>query len=164
MARLLADKLGWEWIDADVEVERRAGKPITRIFAEDGEPAFRDLEAAVTTQLCQQKHLVLAAGGGAPLRAETRRTMRESGRVVWLTALPETIHARMSGDATTAGRRPSLTDKNALDEIIHLLQKRESVYREAAHIQVDTEAKSPEQIAHEILEALRLDSTSGGTA
>jgi shikimate kinase len=90
--------------------------------------------------------------------------MRERGHVVWLTARPETIHARMSGDATTAGRRPSLTDKNALDEIVHLLQKRESVYREAAHIQVDTEAKSPEQIAHEILESLRLESSAGDTA
>lgn len=164
LAQLLAGKLGWEWIDADVEVERRAGKSIARIFAEDGEPAFRDLEATVTAELCQRKNLVLAAGGGSPLRADTRRAMRERSRVVWLTALPETIHARMSGDATTAGRRPNLTDKNALDEIVHLLQKRESVYHEAAHIQVDTEAKSPAQIADEILVALRLDSTSGGTA
>ena len=46
LARLLAERLGWDWIDADVEIERRAGKSIARIFAEEGEPAFRDLEAA----------------------------------------------------------------------------------------------------------------------
>lgn len=164
MARLLADKLGWEWIDADVEIERRAGKSIARIFAEDGEPAFRDLEAEVTAALCQRRRLVLAAGGGAPLRPESRRAMRQSGRVVWLTALPETIHARMSGDASTAGRRPSLTEKDALEEIVHLIRKREPIYRETAHLQVDTEGKTPEQLACEILDALRLPSSAGGAA
>ncbi len=164
LARLLADKLGWEWIDADVEIERRAGKSIARIFAEDGEPAFRDLEAQVTADLCRRERLVLAAGGGAPLRPESRQAMRESGRVVWLTARPETIQARMSGDATTAGRRPSLTDKDALEEIVHLLQKRERVYRETAHHEVDTEGKSPEQLACEILETLHLHPTPGGAA
>lgn len=156
LARLLAERLGWDWIDADVEIERRAGKAIARIFAEDGEPAFRDLEARVIADLCQRHRLVLAAGGGAPLRPESRRAMRESGQVVWLTARPETIHARMSGDDTTAARRPSLTDKGALEEIVHLLGKREPVYRQSAHVTVDTEGKSPEALAHEILAALQL--------
>jgi shikimate kinase len=164
LARLLAGRLGWEWIDADVEVERRAGKSIARIFAEDGEPAFRNLEAEVTADLCRRDRQVLAAGGGAPLRPETRRIMRESGRVVWLTALPQTIHARMSGDATTTGRRPSLTDKNALDEIVHLLQKRETVYRETAHFEMDTEGKTPELLVGEILDVLHLGPTPGGAA
>ncbi len=74
-----------------MEIERRAGKSIARIFAEDGEPAFRDLEAQVVADLCREERLVLAAGGGAPLRAESRRAMREGGKVVWLTARPETI-------------------------------------------------------------------------
>jgi shikimate kinase len=164
LARLLADKLGWQWIDADVEIERRAGKSITRIFAEDGEPVFRDLEAQVIANLCRRDQWVLAAGGGAPLRPESRRAMRESGQVVWLFARPETIHARMSGDATTAGRRPSLTDRGAMEEIVHLLQKREPAYREAAHHQVDTEGKQPEDLACEILEALHLATASGGAA
>ena len=96
LARLLAERLGWDWIDADVEIERRAGKSIARIFAEDGEPAFRDMEAEVIADLCRRDRLVLAAGGGAPLRPESRRAMREAGKVVWLTARPETILARMT--------------------------------------------------------------------
>ena len=84
LARLLAERLGWDWIDADVEIERRAGKSIARIFAEQGEPAFRDLEAQVIADLCRRDRLVLAAGGGAPLRPESRRAMREAGKVVWL--------------------------------------------------------------------------------
>jgi shikimate kinase len=151
MARLLAQRLQWDWIDADVEIERRAGKSIARMFAEDGEPAFRDLEAQVIAELCSRERLVLAAGGGAPLRPESRQAMRAGGTVVWLQARPETVLQRMSGDATTLSRRPSLTDKNPLDEIVHLLERREPIYRESAHLAIDTEGKTPEQIVAEIL-------------
>ena len=154
LARLLARRLGWEWTDADVEIERRAGKSIARIFAEDGEPAFRDLEAAVMADLCRRTRLVIAAGGGAPMRPETREAMRAGGQVVWLTARPETILARMSGDATTAARRPALTDRTALEEVVHLLAKREPIYRQSAHVEVDTEGKTPEDLAAEILARL----------
>ena len=166
LARHLAQRLGWDWIDADVEIERRAGKSIARIFAEQGEPAFRDLEAEVIADLCSQgprdtcaeagRRLVVAAGGGAPLREENRRAMRESGQVVWLTATPETILARMTGDATTADRRPNLTNRPPLEEIVQLLGRREPIYRESAHLIVDTEGKSPEQLTDEILARLRL--------
>jgi shikimate kinase len=156
LAKLLAERLAWEWIDADAEIEHRAGKTIKRIFAEEGEPAFRDLEAQVIADLCRRDKLVLAAGGGAPLRAGSRRAMREAGTVVWLVARPETIHARMGTDPTNPDRRPNLTDRGPLDEIIHLLRRREPIYRESAHLQVDTEGKSPKQIAAEILGGLGL--------
>ncbi len=156
LARLLAERLGWDWIDADVEIERRAGKSIARIFAEDGEPAFRDLEAAVVADLCRRERLVLAAGGGAPMRPESREAMRASGKVVWLKAQPETVHARMAGDATTEARRPDLTDRGGLEEIVALMARREPVYHQSAHSEVDTEGKSPDEIAAEILDRLRL--------
>jgi len=162
LARLLAERLGCDWIDADVEIERRAGKSIARIFAEDGEPAFRDLEAEVIADLCRRDRLVLAAGGGAPMRRGSRRAMREHGTVIWLVAQPETILARITADATTAARRPNLTDRGPLEEIIHLLVAREPIYRRSAHLVVDTEGKTPERIADEIL--ARLDSpNSQGT-
>ena len=159
LAKLLAERLGWQWIDADVEIERRAGKSIARMFTEDGEPAFRDLEAQVIADLCRQDRLVLAAGGGAPLREGSRRVMRECNRVVWLTALPETILRRMTGDATTAARRPSLTEKDPLEEIVHLLARREPVYRETAHWTVDTQGKTPEQLTDEILAMMQEEGT-----
>lgn len=154
IARLLAERLGWEWIDADVEIERRAGKSIARIFADEGEPAFRDLEARVTADLCRRDALVLASGGGAPMRDDNRRAMREGGLVVWLQARPATILARMTGDATTAARRPSLTEKDPLAEIVHLLEVRLPAYRETAQLVVDTEGKTPEAIVEEILAQL----------
>jgi shikimate kinase len=157
LARLLAQRLGWPWIDADAEIEHRAGKSIARIFAEDGEPAFRDLEAQVVAELCRRRELVLAAGGGAPLRAENRRAMRAAGTVVWLTASPETILERMSADAATASRRPALTGHDPLAEIVELLGRREPLYREAAQVVIDTQGKSPQQLVGEILAALGLD-------
>jgi shikimate kinase len=164
LARLLAGRLGWDWIDADVEIERRAGKSIARIFAEDGEPSFRDIEAKAIADLCRRERLVLAAGGGAPMRTESREAMRAAGTVVWLKASPETILARMSGDATTISRRPDLTDKGGLAEIVDLLTRREPTYRQSAHVEVDTEGKSPEEIAAEILDRLNLSSNGAGAA
>jgi len=156
LAALLAARLEWDWVDADVEIERRAGKSIARIFAEDGEPAFRDLEARVIADLSGRRRLVLAAGGGAPLRPESRRAMRRSGKVVWLKASSETIRARMYGDQTTAARRPNLTEKGPLDEIVHLLGVREPIYRETADLEIDTESRTPGQLADEILKRLDL--------
>jgi shikimate kinase len=155
LAQLVAQQLGWDWIDADVEIERRAGKSIARIFAEDGEPAFRDLEVAVIADLCRRDRLVLAAGGGAPMRPESREAMRKGGRVAWLTALPETIATRMATDATTAARRPNLTEKGPLDEIVELLHRREPVYRETADWILDTEGRTPQELAAEVLRLCR---------
>jgi shikimate kinase len=95
------------------------------------------------------------------LREDNRLAMRRSGTVVWLTARPETIHARMSGDATTAGRRPNLTDRGPLDEIEQLLLVREPIYRQLADLTIDTEGKTPEQLVAEILNALPPSAPSG---
>lgn len=164
LAQHLASRLGWTWADADVVIENRAGKSIARIFAEDGEPVFRDLESQVIADLCGKSQLVLATGGGAPMRPESRQAMRAKGRVVWLTASPATILARMSGDATTADRRPNLTDKSPLDEIVQLLGRREPIYRESAHLVVDTEGKTPDQLTDEILTWLDLPREAGSPA
>jgi shikimate kinase len=76
VARLLAARLGWQWFDADVELERQAGKTIKQIFAEGGEAAFRDWEEKIVAQLTAQSNLVIALGGGAILRPQSRATAR----------------------------------------------------------------------------------------
>ncbi len=157
LAKLLAERLGWQWADADVLIEQLAGKSIAKIFAEDGEPTFRDLEARVIAEQCDRDDLVLASGGGAPMREESRQAMRRGGKVVWLTALPETILARMNNDATTADRRPDLTDQGPLQEIVEMLDCRNATYRQTAHFEIDTEGKTPEQITSEIIEKTQLD-------
>src|SRR5262245_17675413 len=85
VARHLGLKLGWDWVDADVEVELRAGKSIAAMFTDEGETYFRDLESQVLVDLVRRERLVLAAGGGVVLREENRAALRgPDTRVVWL--------------------------------------------------------------------------------
>lgn len=150
VARRVAELLELECCDADGEVERRAGKSIKQIFADDGEPAFRDLEVEVIAELVQRRNVVLSLGGGAVMRDETRRAIT-AGTVVWLTARPETVYQRMAADAKTAEQRPNLTTAGGLAEINALLKQREPVYRACADFTVETDDKSTEQIAQEIV-------------
>jgi len=156
VARHIADRLGWNWLDADVELERRAGKSIAAMFAEDGEEAFRDLESAVLADVVLLDDTIVALGGGVVGRERNRDLIRGREGVVWLQASPETLHARIEADAVTLGRRPNLTLHGGLTEIAMLLAKREPWYRECAAIIVDTDAAPPDVAAREIIERLNL--------
>ena len=79
VARLIAERLGWPWFDADAEIEARAGKSIAEIFAAEGEPAFRDRESQVVADLAQRDHSVLALGGGAVMRPANREAIGARG-------------------------------------------------------------------------------------
>jgi shikimate kinase len=151
VARLLAGRLGWDWLDADVELEARCGRSIREVFAAEGEVGFRDREEAVLADLAGREATVLATGGGAVLREANRRRLGTMGLVVWLTADAETIAARLAGDASTACRRPDLTARGGLDEIRELLAAREPFYRSCAQLQVDTAGRQPENVADIIL-------------
>jgi shikimate kinase len=150
VARQLGLSLGWDWVDADVEVELRAGRSIAAIFAADGEEAFRELECSVLADLVRRDRTVLALGGGVVLRPANRSLLRAAGKVIWLQAALETIERRLADDPTTAARRPPLTVGGA-DEIRELLARREPLYRECADLIVDTQQKSPAEIAAEIV-------------
>jgi shikimate kinase len=158
VAPRLAERLGVPWIDADPELERRAGRTIREIFATDGEPEFRRLERETLVDLLSRGAGVIAAGGGAILNAETRRDFRAAGPVVWLRADVDTLAARIAGDATSRDRRPNLTGQGGVDEIRALLAVREPLYRETATLIVDTTDKSLDAIVAEILAALPKES------
>jgi shikimate kinase len=151
VARLVAQRLGWAVVDSDDEVEREAGKPIAVIFAEDGEPAFRDLEERVVASLCEGEPTVVALGGGAVLRETTRERLAAAGPVVWLTAPAATLASRIAGDATSASRRPSLTGLSGLEEVERVLAIREPIYRECATVAIDVDGRAPAAIAEEIV-------------
>lgn len=154
VAPALAERLGWPWFDADVELERRAGRSIREIFARDGEPFFRDLEQAVLADLLARGDVVVAAGGGAVLREANRATMRRAGPVFWLSATADVLFERIHGDPTTAARRPSLTGLDPREEILQLLSKREPLYRETATAVIDAGRRSVADIVAEILATL----------
>lgn len=156
VAGLLAEKIKADWVDADVEIEKQAGKTIAQIFAEDGEPHFRDLEEQVVADRCETERLIVALGGGAILRSSTRQRLSHAGPVVWLTASAETLAKRISADETTADRRPHLTEANSmLEEVRQVLKERTPLYEECATLCVDTERQTPEQIALEIADWLK---------
>ncbi|NLF08953.1 MAG: shikimate kinase [Pirellulaceae bacterium] len=157
LAKLLAERFGCPWADSDDEIERSAGKTIAAIFAEDGEPAFRELEARAIADLCRRDPLILATGGGAPLLPENRRAMREAGRVIWLRAESATIHARMINDESTAARRPPLSDSPPMREIVRLLEARTPIYEQTADIAIDTDGFTPEELADTIVASLHSD-------
>jgi shikimate kinase len=158
VARQLALRLGWDWVDADVEVELRAGKSIAAIFADDGPEAFRDWESTVLAELARRERTVLAAGGGAVLREENRRALAAAGTLVWLQAGPATILHRIAGDAATAGRRPNLTAAGGEAEIVAMLAERAPIYQRCANVALDTEGKTPSEVALEIMACLNLSS------
>ncbi len=151
VARLLASRLGWHWVDADDVVEERAGQTIRQVFEAEGEAGFRRRESAVLEELCGLREHVIATGGGVVLSATNRERMRRAGRVVWLTADPPTILRRIEADRTTAARRPALT-VGGLAEIKELLRAREPLYRSCADATVDTAHRSPEAIADAVLQ------------
>lgn len=156
VAQALAMRLGWDWVDADVEVELRAGKSIAAIFADDGEAAFRDLEASVVADICRRTDTVLALGGGAVLREDNRLAIQKCGAVVWLQASVDAIEQRIAADPSTAARRPNLTNAGGRTEIERLLADRTPNYRACATLEVDTEGKAPAEIADEIVAKLGL--------
>ena len=145
LAQPLAERLGWSWVDADVELERRAGRTIREIFDTDGEPEFRRLERETLVDLLTRDHLVIAAGGGAVLNSDTRRDFRNAGPVVWLKASVDTIEQRLYGDSTTSQRRPNLTSAGGREEVERLLSQREPIYSEAADLVIQTDEPLPEQ-------------------
>lgn len=146
IGRLVADRLAVDFADADAEIVARAGRSIPEIFADDGEPAFRQLEAETIADLLTQAPLVLATGGGAVLNAQTRRRLQDAGPVVYLSADPATLHERTAGDPN----RPPLTDLPAEDEVAAILAEREPLYREAATAVVPTDGL-PEFVAERVL-------------
>jgi len=151
VARLVAERLGWYAIDADDEIERRAGKSIATIFAEDGEAGFRELEAQIVAELCERQRVVVAPGGGAVMNTATREAMRRAGPNIWLTASVDTIAARLAADEATASRRPQLTIAGGRAGIEAVLAERTPIYQACATFVVDTEGKTPAEVADEIV-------------
>lgn len=161
VAAALSQQLGWPWLDADAELERRAGKTIKQIFDDQGEQAFRDLESAIVADLAARDRQIIALGGGAVLREQNRQALAGRGKIVWLKATPEALLARIDADQTTAARRPNLTTHGGLAEIRKLLADRTPIYEACADLTIGTEDTTPAEIARHIIAAIKLDTEKG---
>jgi shikimate kinase len=155
VGRILAERAGVPFADADREVEAVDGRLIRDIFAEDGEPAFREVEARVLADLADRlaEGGVLATGGGAILLERNRRALRRFGFVAWLTADADTLARRLRSSRRGVDDRPALTAAGTLEEIAGVLEGRTPLYREAADAEVSTVGRDAEQVADAVLEA-----------
>ena len=131
--RLLAERLGWDFVDADAAIEAAAGRPIARIFEEDGEPAFRALEERVAGDLLQRIDTVLSLGGGAVMSPLTRERLRDGSFTVLLDVSPQTAWRRIEAEA---GDRPLAADARGF---ARLYEQRQATYHAAADGLVDAD-------------------------
>ncbi len=140
---------GWALVDADDVIVARAGKPIHRIFSEDGEPAFRELEREVISALCAGERQVIASGGGAFVDPRNRDVMLSGGLVCYLSATPETILRRVREEDADGPVRPLLAVPDPTARIAELLGERAAAYAQA-HYTVETDGLTPEGVAARI--------------
>ena len=146
VGKVLADFLGCPFYDLDDLVVKKAGKTIPEIFAQDGEPAFRQLEARLLRQTVEkygENTAVLSLGGGAVTTPASATLLNEKTVCIYLRATLETLLQRLEGQ--TAGR--PLAD----DALAARLAEREPLYDKTAHVIVDTDGLSPEEVADEII-------------
>jgi len=124
VGRRLAGKLGRPFVDSDDEIEKAAGLSVSDIFALHGEEEFRRVEHKVLSRLLSGPPQVLATGGGAYLKAETREMMREKAVTVWLNADLETLWKRVS----RRNHRPLLRRPDAKEVLSNLFDERRPIY------------------------------------
>jgi shikimate kinase len=152
VGRVLARRLKLRFIDCDQEIERRCGVTVPLIFDIEGEAGFRARESQVLEDLTSLENVVLATGGGAVLNAANRRRLAAGGTVVYLCATPEALYERVKQDRN----RPLLAKGDPLERLRELYLKRDPLYREVAHLVVETGSQSVQVLASAIVEQLEL--------
>jgi shikimate kinase len=147
VGRKLAEKLWQKFVDCDDLIVARAGKSIRAIFAEQGEPYFRDLETAAIQQAAALEDHVIALGAGALGRAENLAAIKgQNHRIIYLRCEPEELHRRITSDAATSDNRPALTPLGgSLEEIRTVLSQREPIYRAAMNAELDVTHLTPDE-------------------
>lgn len=140
-------KQGRPLLDTDHLIEEKAGMEIGRIFAAQGEEAFRAIETEVLKSLLAgTEGTVISVGGGLPLRTENQEILKQLGTIIFLRVSRDTVLERLAGDTT----RPLLQGEDKARKIADLLACRNPVYEQAAHVIIDADGKTPRQIADEI--------------
>jgi len=148
----LADRLWISFMDLDPLIVKQAGKTIKRIFDEDGEPAFRDLESQILAKALAASDTIISPGGGIILRESNRDFIKKSGaKAVYLRCEPSVLLQRINSDPATADNRPALTGANGgIDEIKELMAQREPLYRETMTSELDVTNLTIDEAVHHI--------------
>ena len=151
VASKLNQMYGMHVVEMDQEISERQKMSIPDIFAKYGEAYFRDLESELLRDIQSGSNQVVSCGGGVVLRGQNVADMKNNGRIVLLTAKPETILKRVSENDD----RPILQGKKTVEDITALMEARRNKYEEAADVVIATDDKSIEAICKEILETIK---------
>lgn len=152
VSELLKRRFAMEVVEMDQIIAKRQGMSISDIFATYGEEYFRDLETNLLIEMQSKKNMVISCGGGVPMRERNVVEMKKNGRVVLLTAKPETILKRVKNNHD----RPLLEGNKNVDFIADLMEKRREKYQTAADIVIETDGKSGLEICEELVKKLRI--------
>jgi shikimate kinase len=150
VGRLVAARLRYRFVDTDALIEARAGRPISKIFAEAGEAFFRELEKQVVAELTSYRRAVMATGGGLAANPEHLASLKEHALVVCLWASPETIWERVRRQS----HRPLLQTPDPQARIRELLEARQPYYRQA-DILINTGLRSVQTVARQVVKELQ---------
>lgn len=145
VGRALAYHFRFEFVDTDELIVKRAGKSISDIFEQDGEPAFRELEREIVATLDQYDGAVLSTGGGLGANLAHLNVLKSHALTVCLWASPDTIYERVRHSS----HRPLLNLEDPLARIKELLSEREGVYKQA-DLLISTELRNVKEVAHQI--------------
>jgi shikimate kinase len=151
VGRRLARSRRVSFYDTDAEIEARTGVPVSRIFEEEGEAAFRRRERAVIEELTRLEPIILSTGGGAILLTENREALRSRGTVVYL----ETSVAQQVQRVSRGRHRPLLANVDPALRLAELMSIRGPLYLECADLVVRTDTRRVQSVAEEILQRLR---------
>lgn len=147
IANCLSKMLPMETVEMDEVIAERARMSISDIFAVYGEEYFRNLETDLLVELQEKSNVIISCGGGTPLRDNNVAEMKKNGRVVLLTAKPETIYERIKNSHD----RPLLENNKNISFISKLLEERKAKYEAAADVVIETDDKNKLQISEEIV-------------
>jgi len=151
IGRNLSQTFGYPLIDTDQMIVEQQGLPIPKIFEKDGEPAFRTLETELLRSLSKHSGHIIATGGGIVGSTENRRLLQELGYVVWLRATPAEILNRTSRNTN----RPLLNTDDPEGTIRQLLDIRNPLYQETAHLCIETDQLNFDEVTTGIIESAR---------
>jgi shikimate kinase len=143
----LSKELGMEEVDMDALIVKNEGISIASMFEQYGETYFRDKETQTLAEVQKRDQLIVSCGGGIVLRDENIELMKGNGRVVLLTATPETIYDRVK----SSKERPILNSNMSVEYITELMEKRRERYMQSADVVISTDGKSIPQICEEIV-------------
>jgi shikimate kinase/3-dehydroquinate synthase len=158
VAKDVARRLNWDFLDTDDEIVKQTGKPIAEIFHQDGEARFRELERKTIRKACQQRQIVIAIGGGAIVDPQNYELLAKTGLIVCLEAKPETIYERLFRESAYSPEtevRPLLANDNPLERIKQLKASRQPYYANVDWT-VHTDNLNIDQVAEEVIRAWRL--------